>query len=82
VKSGDVGTNAVSGGKVLDNSLRSSDVAALTGGDVTDNSLGGGDVNESSLGQVPSAANAGNASTWRTAPRANFRARTPRRAAT
>jgi hypothetical protein len=55
VKRADLGGGAVSGGKVVDSSLTSADVAGLTGGDVNDDSLTGEDVNESSFGQVPSA---------------------------
>jgi hypothetical protein len=61
VKRPDLANNAVTGGKVADNSLRSNDVANLTGADVTDNSLAGSDVNESTFGPVPVAQNAGNA---------------------
>jgi hypothetical protein len=48
---------------VIDNSLRSKDFRNndLRGKDVRTNTLKGGDIDESSLGQVPSAANADNA---------------------
>jgi len=58
VKAADVADNAVNGADVVDNGLTGADVQGLSGGDVTDNSLRGADVNESTLGKVPSAANA------------------------
>jgi hypothetical protein len=68
VKNADLGRNAVTGLKVKNgsltgsdvrnNSLTGNDVRGLKGGDVNDDSLTGADVNESSLGKVPSAANA------------------------
>ena len=58
VKAADVADNAVNGADVVDNGLTGADVQGLGGADVTDNSLRGADVNESTLGKVPSAANA------------------------
>jgi len=62
-----VNDTAAGGGLVgadrRNNSLVSNDVAGLIGADVTNDSLTGDDVNESSLGQVPSAQNAGDAGT-------------------
>jgi hypothetical protein len=56
---------AVTAGKVRTDTINSAKVkdGTLTGADALDNSLTGADVNESTLGQVPSAATAGSANT-------------------
>jgi hypothetical protein len=59
VKNKDVGRNAVTATKVKNGSL--------TGADAKDDSFTGADINESTLGQVPSAASAGSANTANTA---------------
>jgi hypothetical protein len=55
VRRSDVAGGAIAGGKVVDDSLTSDDVAGLTGGDLNDNSLTGDDVDENTFGTVPSA---------------------------
>ena len=54
--------NTVTSSDIVDgqvnNSLTTFDVSTFLGADVVDNTLTGADIQESSLGQVPSAANA------------------------
>jgi hypothetical protein len=59
VKSVDVGDNEINSADVKDQSLSTFDVHTFLGVDVVDNTLTGDDIQESSLGQVPSAANSG-----------------------
>ena len=63
VRGKDIRRNAVTGAKVKN--------SALTGADVRNDSLTGLDINESTLGQVPSAATAGSANTANSATTAN-----------
>jgi hypothetical protein len=53
--------NSVRTGRVVDNSLTGTDIANLTGADVANDSLTGANIDESSLGAVPLATNAGTA---------------------
>jgi hypothetical protein len=76
VDSGDVKNNTIRSKDVRNNNLRGKDVrnGSLGGADVKNDSLTGLDINESTLGQVPSAAtagSAGSAGTAGTATRAN-----------
>ena len=61
VQAADLGSNAVRSPKILDRSIANQDLAAdaITGDKVADGSLSGLDVNESTLGTVPSALQAG-----------------------
>ena len=63
IRSKDIRNNNVRSGDIRNNSVRSGDVrnSTLTGTDVRDESLTGADINESTLGKVPSAAQADNA---------------------
>jgi hypothetical protein len=63
VDSGDIKNNSVKSKDVRNNNLRSGDVRnnTLKSVDVRNNSLTGADINESTLGQVPSAAQADSA---------------------
>lgn len=68
------GVNRVNSGDVKNNTLTSKDQKdgkGTKGVDVTNNSLKGADVDESSLGQVPSAANANHANSADTATNAS-----------
>lgn len=82
------GKNTVNSGDVINNTLKSNDLkngvavrtqdvvdGTLTGADVADDSLTGDDVDESSLAQVPSAANANNASSLGGIAAANYQRR-------
>ncbi len=73
VDSGDIKNGAVATKDIKNNNVRGGDIrnSTLTGTDVRNDSLTGADVNESTLGQVPSAANAGSANTANTASTAN-----------
>ncbi len=64
---------AVTAAKVRTNAINSAKVkdGTVTGADALDNSLTGADVNESTLGQVPSAATAGSANTANSASSAD-----------
>ena len=53
--------DSVRTGRVLDDNLTGADITGLTGADVSPDSLTGANIDESSLGTVPSAAQAGNA---------------------
>ena len=60
VQAPEIAQNGVGKGEIRNDAVGTSKVAngSLTGDDLADNSLTGGDVNESTLGQVPSAASA------------------------
>ena len=72
VRSGDVRNSTLTGGDVKNDSLTGDDVKndSLTGDDVTNDSLTGVDMNESTLGKVPSAAQADSATSATTASEA------------
>ena len=68
------GKNTVDSGDIKKNAVKSSDIRSPNGvksGDVTDNGLTGTDIDESTFGQVPSAANAANATSAENADHAN-----------
>jgi hypothetical protein len=73
VDSGDIKNNVIRSKDIRNNNVRSGDIrnGTLTGGDVRNDSLTGADINESTLGQVPSAAAAGSANTANSATTAN-----------
>ena len=60
INGSDLATNSIGSSRVIDGILQGVDVrdGSLTGADVKDDSLTGADVDESTLGRVPSAANA------------------------
>jgi hypothetical protein len=60
VDSGDIRNNTIRSKDIRNNNVRSGDIrnGTVTGTDVRDNSLTGADINESTLGKVPSAAQA------------------------
>ena len=72
VTSNRIAPNSVRGGRVVDDSLTGADVSGLTGADVADDSLTGQNIDESSLGTVPAADNAGNAVLASNATNANL----------